>query len=190
MFTVPNILSLLRIPLAFLFLDQSLVVRSIAIVCGGLTDGLDGYIARRYRQSSKLGTLLDPITDKFFVLFLLAVLIFENSLSVWQAAAFLSRDIAVALFGVYLFGTGQLHQYKIRAIWFGKIMTTLQFIVLLALTFKWPLPYWVYGVFVALGVLSMVELIWRRREVEVAGACGRAQGNAEAPKRGDAEKTQ
>ena len=58
--TIPNLISLLRIPLAILFLKGGVLVRAVAIILAMLSDGLDGYYARRYSQCSKIGTLLDP----------------------------------------------------------------------------------------------------------------------------------
>jgi CDP-diacylglycerol--glycerol-3-phosphate 3-phosphatidyltransferase len=156
--TLPNILSLLRIPLAFLFVQGNEPLRVAAIVIAGLTDAFDGFLARRYGISSRLGTILDPLTDKLFVMTALVVLIFENKISYLETAAFLSRDIAVALFGAYLVLKGLFGKYRIEAFWCGKIFTTLQLFVLLMLAAAYPVPGWLYVVFVVLGGLSLIEL--------------------------------
>ena len=158
LFTVPNILSLLRLPLALAFLQENIGVRVAAIIVAGLTDLLDGFLARRYGQSSTLGTILDPLTDKLFVLTALVVFIFENRLSIPEAMTMMSRDFAVIIFGSYLLLKGAFSLYKIEAIWCGKVFTTLQLFALLALTLGFSLPGWFYGAFVMLGVLALVEL--------------------------------
>lgn len=158
MLTIPNILSLMRLPLALAFLQENISVRVAAIIIAGLTDMLDGFLARRYGQSSRLGTILDPLTDKLFVLTALIVFIFENKLSMPNAATMLSRDFAVVAFGAYLLLKGTFSLYKIEAIWCGKIFTTLQLFALLALTLGFALPSWFYAIFVVLGILALVEL--------------------------------
>lgn len=156
--TVPNVISLLRIPLALVFLQANPYYRALAIVLAMVSDGLDGYFARRFQQSSRLGAVLDPITDKFFVAFVLGTFIFEGKLAPWQTMTFLSRDFAIVLFGFYLTLRGTLISYQVRAIWFGKITTTLQFVVLLALTFQFAIPAYFFALFIALGVMALGEL--------------------------------
>jgi len=156
--TLPNILSLLRLPLALAFFQGNIPLRIAAIIIAGLTDLLDGFLARRFGQSSRLGTILDPLTDKLFVLTALVVFVFENRLSMPEALTMLSRDFAVVIFGAYLLLKDAFSLYKIEAIWCGKVFTTLQLFALLSLTLGFSLPGWFYGIFVMLGVLALVEL--------------------------------
>ncbi len=158
MLTIPNLLSLMRIPLAFLFLQQNLWLRGLAIVLAMVSDGLDGYIARRFGSISRFGTLLDPLMDRFFVFFIIGVLITENQLTFIDASALICRDFAVLLFGFYLVLTGKISKFRFRAIWCGKVTTSLQFLFLLAMTFHLPIPEYTYSVFVVLGFLALMEL--------------------------------
>jgi CDP-diacylglycerol--glycerol-3-phosphate 3-phosphatidyltransferase len=162
MFNLPNVLSVLRFPLAFLFLQSNPLIRVFAVCVAGLTDWLDGFLARRYKKVNKLGTLLDPLGDKFFVLFALFIFIQENRLSWTEAALMASRDIAVLLYGTYLAIRGRLQTYEFRAIWSGKISTTLQLFVLVLLTFDISPPGLVFGAFFTLGVLALLELFIRK----------------------------
>lgn len=158
MINLSNFLSVLRAPLALAFLTDNPTIRCLAIVGAMLTDCLDGYFARRFRNSTQLGAVLDPLMDKFFVVFALTVFIIEGRLSLTSMAALLCRDFAVILFGVYLHITGDWVRYQFRAIWCGKVTTALQFVVLQALTFQQAVPPWSYGVFIVLGVFALVEL--------------------------------
>ena len=158
MLTVPNFISLLRIPLAFVFLQANPFYRATAIVIALITDGLDGFVARRFNQKGRWGTLLDPISDKFFVFFVLAMLIGENRISLPEALILLSRDFSVILYGCYLAWRGRLFAYQFRAIWCGKITTVLQFTLLLCLTFHVVFPPYIYGIFILLGILALGEL--------------------------------
>lgn len=165
--TLSNGLSVLRIPLALVFLIESPLVRCLAIFFAMVTDVLDGYLARRYRQTSQFGAVLDPLMDKFFAGFAFIVLLTEGRLNYAELAALVCRDIAVILFGCYLFVSGHLAGYRFRAIWCGKITTSLQFFVLMALTLGYVVPSMIYGTFVALGVFALIELYLMGRPVKV-----------------------
>lgn len=158
MFNIPNFLSLLRIPLAFIFLQANPFYRLLAILLAMITDGLDGYIARKYRLVNPFGTMLDPIMDKFFVFFVMCVLMGENRLSLAEASILICRDFSVMIYGVYLALRRRLMNYKFRAIWCGKVTTVMQFLVLMGLTFQIPFPSYMYGIFIILGVLALAEL--------------------------------
>lgn len=159
---IPNILSFLRIPLAFVFLSESIFLRSIAIFLAMVTDGLDGYLARRYKQTSRVGLILDPLTDKFFVLFVLGIFIHEQRLSFWECMSFFSRDIAVFIFGSYLLLSKKIFTYDFPPFWCGKLSTALQLACLMALTFSFSIPDFVYWTFAGLGAASLIELSAKR----------------------------
>lgn len=158
MMTLPNILSLMRFPLAFLFLQNNVNYRITAILLAMFTDWLDGFLARRYQQTSNLGRLLDPLTDKFFVCFILAVFVHENQIRVWEALSFFSRDLSVFIFGSYLFFSKKLTNYTFPPFWSGKIITTIQLVLLLALTVKIVIPTYFFILMLVLGGISLIEL--------------------------------
>ncbi len=158
MINLPNILSFLRFPLAFLFLQENIVYRIFGIVLAMITDWLDGFLARRYKQTSTTGRLLDPLTDKFFVCFILTVFVREGQISVLEALTFFARDVSVFIFGLYLLYTDKLKNYTFRPFWSGKIITTIQLILLLALTFKLAIPTGFFLLMLFLGFVSLIEL--------------------------------
>jgi CDP-diacylglycerol---glycerol-3-phosphate 3-phosphatidyltransferase len=158
MITLPNLLSFLRIPLAFVFLLPDPLLRGCALLGAMATDFLDGYLARRYQLGSKLGTLLDPFTDKFFVLFVLALLYQEGQIALWEAMCMLARDGALIVFTLYLVFTRRWNTYQIRAIWSGKVSTTFQLFVLGALALNIRVPAAVYLLFLPLGAFALLEL--------------------------------
>lgn len=164
-FTFSNALSLFRGPLALLFLIDNVFYRTIAIVLAMATDCLDGYLARRYRTTSQLGAVLDPLMDKFFVCFAISILMYEHKIKLEAMLALLSRDFAVILFGVYLIVRGAWSNFQFRSIWCGKLTTILQFFVLLGLIFQIKIPIAVYGCFIVLGILALGELYLIERQV-------------------------
>ncbi len=155
---VPNILSLMRFPLAFLFLQDNVLIRVIAVVLAMITDWLDGFLARRYHQTTTTGRLLDPLTDKFFVCFILTVFVFEGQIKIWEALTFFTRDLSVLIFGCYLLLSDKFKTYQFPPFWSGKIITSLQLALLLLLTLQIAIPSYFFIVMFLLGCLSFIEL--------------------------------
>ncbi len=106
---LPNLLSLSRIAMTpvigyFLWLDTS---QATAICVGllfvaGITDGLDGLLARRMGLISEIGKALDPIADKFMAGALLVLLIFFREFPIWLAALIIGRDLLILVAGLLL----------------------------------------------------------------------------------------
>lgn len=164
-FTFSNFLSFLRIPLAFLFLSEDPLIRCVSIILAATTDWLDGYLARKYKKSSQIGAILDPITDKFFVIFAASIFILEGRLQIWETLALISRDFAVLIFGFYLFLNGAWSNFQFRSIWCGKITTTLQFAVLIGLSLQLVMPLYLFWCFIALGILALFELYFIEQKI-------------------------
>jgi CDP-diacylglycerol--glycerol-3-phosphate 3-phosphatidyltransferase len=158
MLSLSNSLSFLRAPLAFLFLVENTACRIVAILLAMLTDCIDGYLARRRRSVTQFGAILDPAMDKFFVFFVLTILLLEGRLETWQALAMISRDFFLCAFGIYLSLAGHWRAYECKAIRWGKATTALQFLVLIGLTLGYTLPSYLYCVFVLFGLLAFIEL--------------------------------
>jgi cardiolipin synthase (CMP-forming) len=96
---LPNAITALRglsvVPLAVLLaLDDYRSALVIAIVAG-LSDLLDGWLAKRYGWNSALGAWLDPIADKLFVLIALTMLALNGLLPMWLVAVVLVRDLLI-----------------------------------------------------------------------------------------------
>lgn len=164
MFNLSNSLSLLRAPLALLFLLESPSLRLMAILLAMLTDSIDGYLARRSKTTSRFGAVLDPAMDKFFVFFALGVLFTEGKMELWQLLMMVSRDFALCLFGLYLSLSGLWQTYEFRAIRWGKISTALQFFVLIGVTLGYAMPAFLYYSFVAFAVFGLYELFQFKKQ--------------------------
>lgn len=159
MITISNGISFIRAPLALLFLIDSVSIRITAIILAMLTDGIDGYLARKYKSVSKFGAFLDPAMDKFFVYFALGIFIFESKIRVWQAVMMISRDIALCVFGLFLAFTKRWAAYEFQAVRWGKITTALQFCILIGLTISLTFSWVLYSLFVVMAVLAFFELL-------------------------------
>src|SRR5687767_12369912 len=129
----PNALSLARLPLAVAFIfAESTLLRGVVIITAGLTDFIDGWIARHFRQRSRAGELLDPVTDKLFVFTVLITLLVRGHLLWWELFLLLLRD----LYNTLVFTAMKLRrvdlQFKARMS--GKVVTVLQIATIFVIT--------------------------------------------------------
>lgn len=154
-----NSLSLLRAPLALLFLSESILIRAVAVLLAMITDGVDGYLARRYKYTSRIGAVLDPIMDKFFVFFVFSIFIYEHTLLPSQAVLMISRDIALCIFALFLVIKNDWKAYRCRAVRWGKITTAMQFGLIICLTIQIKIPGIFYWAFAGFGLLVLIELL-------------------------------
>lgn len=96
---IPNLISALRIvlviPAAWLMLTSRFDLALAVILVAGLSDGLDGYLARRFGWRSRLGGLLDPLADKLLILAVYATLGWLALLPWWLVALVLLRDAII-----------------------------------------------------------------------------------------------
>lgn len=164
MWNLPNFISFLRLPLALAFLQQNVFIRIFAVIAAMISDGVDGFLARKYRLKTQFGAILDPVSDKFFVFFALMILYYEGRITGFEMAAMLCRDFSVILFGFYLVVRGHWSNYEFRSIWCGKITTVLQLFVLIALTLHVPLPSYFFTSFILLGIAALFELYFSRKK--------------------------
>jgi phosphatidylglycerophosphate synthase len=153
--TIGNFLSLLRIPLGFMFLmihDPAWVAG--IVVAGAATDLLDGLVARWTHTESEIGALLDPFCDRIFV-FLALVSFLPTGRIGWAGFLILIlRDIFTG--GVFLVGRLAGKEMPFHSRMGGKITTSLQVAALLTLIFY---PYYVkVPVFLA-GIAAVYAII-------------------------------
>jgi len=108
--TAPNVLSFLRLAMVPVFLV--LIVRGydalalLVLVVSSITDYLDGWIARRFHQVTRLGQLLDPLADRLFIFATLIGLAVREIVPWWFLAAVFGRDLMLAVLGVVLANRG------------------------------------------------------------------------------------
>ncbi len=97
--TIPNVLSLLRLMTVPVFLWLFTNDRENAAVivygAGAWTDFFDGAIARRFNQVSEFGKLLDPLSDRVYIVSMVIALVVRDTLPLWLAAILLARDALV-----------------------------------------------------------------------------------------------
>lgn len=97
--TVPNLLTasrlILAIPLAMAILDERFGLALLVAAFAGMTDALDGFLARRLDAMTHLGAALDPVADKLMILAVFASLATVELLPWWLAAVVIGRDLVI-----------------------------------------------------------------------------------------------
>jgi CDP-diacylglycerol--glycerol-3-phosphate 3-phosphatidyltransferase len=130
--TIPNTITILKLPIAVLImLSQTLWIRYVLLIISILSDFFDGYVARKLNQTSELGAILDPLTDRIFVIAIFLFFFLELNLPIYLAFLFFTRDIITGLFASVFIISGLNKKIEIKASNKGKLVTFLQFITLL-----------------------------------------------------------
>ncbi len=184
----PNLLTLLRIFFVPL-LVAALVQEDLRFQAAGLTitnellalaiflaaaatDLLDGYLARRWRQITTVGTLLDPIADKLLISSALIALVEVDRLSSWLAILIIGREFAVSGLRSIAAAAG----YTIQASDMGKTKMVSQVIAvsLLLLSIHWPwlepaamVWLWIVVFFSVLSAANYFRKFWRKVDIGV-----------------------
>ncbi|UCD16404.1 MAG: CDP-alcohol phosphatidyltransferase family protein, partial [Candidatus Zixiibacteriota bacterium] len=106
---LPNLLSVFRIaltpPVGYLLWrgdDSGTLLAVFLLAVAGLTDLLDGFLARRLDQVTALGKIMDPLADKIFTVVLIIELVYFRLFPVWLAAAIIVRDLVIVILGSLL----------------------------------------------------------------------------------------
>ncbi len=123
--TIPNVISIVRLACLPLFLYLLFGRHNRATAAGllsglGVSDFVDGYIARRWNQVSELGKILDPVADRLLFFVGIGGILIDGTVPVWFAVVVLIREVAVAGVTVVI---GLLGARRADVTWFGKAGT-------------------------------------------------------------------
>ena len=165
-FLLPGLVSLSRVALAacFPFAVRSPFTALAILALAGLSDVLDGWLARRLGQVTPTGSALDPITDKLFVLTVAITLIATGHLSVGAVLALSTREIGELPLVLWLGLSPRARRARAReasANVMGKLATVLQFAAVSLSLLGSPLTGTLVAVTAAAGVLAALSY-WRR----------------------------
>jgi len=133
--TLPNYLSLLRIalvvPIAWLLWSHQIMSAFWLMLFAGFTDALDGFLARRYSWQTDLGSMLDPLADKFLVAAMYLVFTLQGLIPTWLVVLILGRDVLILLaVGAY---RGIFGDLTVNPSLLSKANTAVQILVVLLL---------------------------------------------------------
>ena len=135
---IPNIISIVRIvlvvPITYYLWSQNYLVALLLFLVGGLSDGLDGFLARRYHWETELGVMLDPMGDKLMMLSAYLLLGWHSLLPWWLVILVISRDL------ILVFGTLLYRKFvavaKLKPLYISKLNTVFQILLVLIIMFS------------------------------------------------------
>jgi cardiolipin synthase len=131
---LPNFLTVVRLLLVpliiWLIVEEHHVYAFAVFVTAGLTDLVDGYLAKTFNMKTEVGAWLDPLADKVLMVAAFVVLTLIGSIPLWLAVLVIGRDVAICLAIGVSYALG--HDVRFQPIWISKINTALQ-VALIAL---------------------------------------------------------
>src|SRR5688500_9875469 len=152
--TVPNLLTFLRMALIPVFASLLYYEKSglalIVFVIAGISDEVDGFVARRFKQESELGTIIDPIADKLLMTTAFVILTLPNIIAgvkhlpvpFWVTAAVIGRDVLIITVAGAIALMTNFRGFKPS--WLGKLSTTVQVLAVTLILFAAVFGYSFY----------------------------------------------
>lgn len=166
--TLPNLLTLLRVVLIPVFVavfylpwQHASIAATLIFVVAAVTDWFDGWLARRWNQTSRFGAFLDPVADKLIVATAL-VLVVQQDPRWWLAVAVaivIGREITISALREWMAELGERAAIKVSFV--GKFKTAFQMIAIILLVLKEPLfglP--VYAIGLGFLAVAVVLTLW------------------------------
>lgn len=136
---VPNILTIIRfllIPIIVLFaFEDNYIATIIILTISGLTDVLDGYIARKYNFITNFGKLMDPLADKMTQVALLGTLTIQKIIPIWIIVVVIIKEFLMVSGASFLYGK----ELVVSSKWYGKLTTVLFYVAIVCSLFT---QYW------------------------------------------------
>jgi cardiolipin synthase len=129
--TIPNLITLMRFVLVpavvFAMLTGELEWALVGFLVAGISDGVDGFIARQFNQRSELGAYLDPMADKLLLVSVFVVLGFMSELPLWLVIAAVSRDALIV--AAVLLSTIMARPVAMKPLFVSKANTAVQIVL-------------------------------------------------------------
>ncbi len=140
---IPNLISVVRIlltiPVVFFLLQRDYTTALVLFTVAGVSDGLDGYLAKHYHWQSRLGGLLDPLADKLLLMSSFLVLSATGLIPVWLLMAAICRDLVIL--GGAMYYNFMIEEVQPAPTLASKLNTLLQILlVILVMLNAGPLP--------------------------------------------------
>ena len=155
---VPNILTIIRFflifPLVAFALNEQYIVAAIVFTISGLTDILDGFIARKYNLISDFGKLMDPLADKLVQISLLIVLTINGILPIWALTIVCVKELAMILGATFLYEKNTV----VSSNWYGKAATVIFYFALILSMLN--INHYIYFIYFALAFTIFALLMY------------------------------
>jgi cardiolipin synthase len=158
---IPNILTVARLccalPIVLLVRAGDYHQAALLFLVAAATDGIDGYIAKRFNAVTTFGTVLDPVADKLLMDSLFLTLAFEGHLPPWIAVLVISRDLLIVAGTLtlrYLAG-----RFRVEPLFLGKVSTFMQIVLGGAVLLQLSILPWLSPVVQPLLVLTALTVL-------------------------------
>jgi cardiolipin synthase len=134
---IPLLIGIYYLPDDWLSWEGKNITATTVFILAGITDWLDGYLARRLNQMSAFGAFLDPVADKLIVVAALLVLLYLGRVDMLVALIIVGREIAISALREWMAKMGQSASVAVAFI--GKLKTVVQMIAIPLLLYHDPL---------------------------------------------------
>ena len=134
---IPLLIGIYYLPDEWLSWEGKNITSTAVFILAGITDWLDGYLARRLNQMSAFGAFLDPVADKLIVVAALLVLLYLGRVDMLVALIIVGREIAISALREWMAKVGQSASVAVAFI--GKLKTVVQMIAIPLLLYHDPL---------------------------------------------------
>ncbi len=138
---IPNMITTLRfflVPIYIMFfyssIENSLLYATLIFILAGITDVIDGHIARKYNLITKLGTVLDPLADKLMQITVLVTFTTKGYVPLWAIAIIGIKEVLMIIGGLILY-YGKSEEV-IPANRYGKLATVVFYVTILTIAFS------------------------------------------------------
>ena len=165
---IPLLIGIFYLPDEWLSEHGKNVTATVIFIFAGITDWLDGYLARRLNQMSAFGAFLDPVADKLIVVAALLALLYLKRVDVIVALIIVGREIAISALREWMAKVGQSASVAVAFI--GKLKTVGQMIAIPLLLFYDPLfdivdCYWLGTILINVAaVLTAISMLYYLRK--------------------------
>ncbi|WPX07608.1 CDP-diacylglycerol--glycerol-3-phosphate 3-phosphatidyltransferase [Anaerocellum danielii] len=160
---LPNILTILRFILVPVFvavffsqLKFNYLIALSVFLLSGLTDILDGFIARRYNMVTQFGKLFDPLADKLMILTVLWCLVLKEYIPSWVFYIVLAKEIFMIIGSALLYGKIKI---VVSANIYGKLSTFLFYIAIISLILRWQVSFHILILAIIFAIFALVMYV-------------------------------
>jgi cardiolipin synthase (CMP-forming) len=137
---IPNVLTVLRLlatpVVVWLILQRDLPHALILFFCIGMTDTIDGTLARRFGWTSRFGQVMDPLADKTLLVTVFLTMGYAGYMPGWLVGTVLARDLAILSVALWLKRKGKVTEFPPSV--FGKASTFVQLLTAGSILLQWP----------------------------------------------------
>jgi CDP-diacylglycerol--glycerol-3-phosphate 3-phosphatidyltransferase/cardiolipin synthase len=138
---IPLLVGLYYLPESWLSDEGRNLAATAVFIFAGLTDWLDGFLARRLNQMSAFGAFLDPVADKLIVVGALVILLYLNRVDMLVALIIIGREIAISALREWMAKVGQAKSVAVAFV--GKLKTVSQMVAIPLLLYHQKLLGWI-----------------------------------------------